>query len=74
MNGIRPGAILTEVSRAWVDDHPDWFGSVIARTPLGRPGEVEQIANAALWLLSEEANYVIGAIPDLSGAGSAHGP
>jgi NAD(P)-dependent dehydrogenase (short-subunit alcohol dehydrogenase family) len=40
---------------------------VIARTPLGRAGEVRDIATAALWLLSEEAKYVTGAILDVSG-------
>jgi NAD(P)-dependent dehydrogenase (short-subunit alcohol dehydrogenase family) len=67
VNCIRPGAILTEISKRWMTDHPDWLDSVIARTPLGRPGEVRDIATAALWLLSDEANYVTGAILDVSG-------
>jgi NAD(P)-dependent dehydrogenase (short-subunit alcohol dehydrogenase family) len=67
VNCIRPGAILTEISQRWMDDHPDWLDGVVARTPLGRPGEVRDIATAALWLLSDEANYVTGAILDVSG-------
>ena len=67
VNCIRPGVILTEISVRWMDDHPDWLPSVIARTPLGRAGEVRDIATAALWLLSDEANYVTGAILDVSG-------
>ena len=67
VNCIRPGAILTEISKRWMTDHPDWIDSVIARTPLGRPGEVREIATAALWLLSDEASYVTGAILDVSG-------
>lgn len=67
VNCIRPGAILTEISKRWMMDHPDWLDSVIARTPLGRPGDVRDIANAALWLLSDEANYITGAILDVSG-------
>jgi len=67
VNCIRPGAILTEISKRWMTDHPDWIDSVIARTPLGRPGEVRDIATAALWLLSDEASYVTGAILDVSG-------
>ena len=50
-----------------MDDHPEWLESVVARTPLGHPGEEDDIANAALWLLSEEAKYVTGAILDVSG-------
>jgi len=67
VNCVRPGAILTEISKRWMTDHPGWLDSVIARTPLGRPGEVRDIATAALWLLSDEANYVTGAILDVSG-------
>jgi NAD(P)-dependent dehydrogenase (short-subunit alcohol dehydrogenase family) len=67
VNCIRPGAILTEISERWMVEHPDWLDSVIARTPLGRPGQVRDIATAALWLLSDEANYVTGAILDVSG-------
>ena len=66
-NCIRPGAILTEISKVWMEDHPEWLESVVARTPLGHPGEEDDIANAALWLLSEEAKYVTGAILDVSG-------
>ena len=48
-------------------DHPDWLDSVIVRTPLGHAGEVRDIATAALWLLSDEAKYITGAILDVSG-------
>jgi NAD(P)-dependent dehydrogenase (short-subunit alcohol dehydrogenase family) len=67
VNCIRPGAILTEISKRWMADHPEWLDSVVARTPLGRPGEVRDIAAATLWLLSDEAKYVTGAILDVSG-------
>lgn len=67
VNCIRPGAIMTEISERWMTDHPDWLASVIAQTPLGRAGEVRDIATAALWLLSDEAKYVTGAILDVSG-------
>ena len=67
VNCVRPGAIMTEMNERWMTDHPDWLASVIARTPLGRAGEVRDIATAALWLLSDEAKYVTGAILDVSG-------
>ncbi len=67
VNCVRPGAIMTEMNERWMTDHPDWLVSVIARTPLGRAGEVRDIATAALWLLSDEAKYVTGAILDVSG-------
>ena len=67
VNCIRPGAILTEITRTWMEDHPEYLQSVMDRTPLGHPGEEEDIANAVLWLLSDEAKYVTGAILDVSG-------
>ena len=67
VNCVRPGAITTEMNERWMQDHPEWLASVIARTPLGRAGEVRDIATATLWLLSDEANYITGAILDVSG-------
>lgn len=67
VNCIRPGAIMTEMNERWMEDHPDWFDSVITRTPLGHAGEVRDIATATLWLLSDESKYVTGAILDVSG-------
>ena len=38
-----------------------------ASVPMQRGGEAEEIADAALWLLSDEASYVTGALLDVSG-------
>jgi NAD(P)-dependent dehydrogenase (short-subunit alcohol dehydrogenase family) len=67
VNCIRPGAILTEITRTWMETHPEYLESVMTRTPMGHPGEEEDIANAALFLLSDEAKYMTGAILDVSG-------
>ena len=67
VNCIRPGAILTEITRNWMDTHPEYLESVMARTPLGRVGEEADISSAALFLLSEESKYMTGAILDVSG-------
>lgn len=67
VNCVRPGAILTEITRNWMEDHPEYLTSVMERTPLGHPGEEDDIANATLFLLSDEAKYITGAILDVSG-------
>ena len=67
VNCVRPGATMTEMNERWMKDHPDWLDSVLKRVPLGRAAEVGEVANAALWLLSDEATYVTGAILDVSG-------
>lgn len=67
VNCLRPGATMTEMSVNWAKDHPEWVDWVMAQVPLKRPAEMEEIARAALWLLSDEASYVTGAILDASG-------
>ncbi len=67
VNCIRPGLIMTEGNQRWAADHPDWLPSVLERTPIGRAGELRDTATATLWLLSDEAQFVTGAILDVSG-------
>ena len=37
------------------------------QVPLGRAGEVDEVARTILWLLSDEASYVTGALVDVAG-------
>ena len=67
VNCMRPGVIMTEGNAQWDKDHPGWAGSMIARTPLGRAGGLHDAATATLWLLSDEAQFITGAILDVSG-------
>jgi len=46
---------------------PDRARKIADTIPAGRPGTAEEIANAVVWLLSDEASYVQGAILDVSG-------
>jgi NAD(P)-dependent dehydrogenase (short-subunit alcohol dehydrogenase family) len=38
-----------------------------ATAPIGRPGTAEEIAEAAVWLISDAASYVTGALLDVAG-------
>ncbi|NKB64258.1 MAG: SDR family oxidoreductase [Gammaproteobacteria bacterium] len=67
VNTLRPGATMTELSMDWARSNPEWLDGVIEQVPLGRPAEVPEIANAVMWLLSDESSYVTGAILDACG-------
>jgi 3-oxoacyl-[acyl-carrier protein] reductase len=57
VNAVAPGFTLTEMVLQMPQKILD---SMIAHTPLGRMGEPEDIANAYLFLASDEASYISG--------------
>ncbi len=65
VNAIRPGLIETEIHGS--GGEPDRARALGRSSPLGRPGTAEEIAEAAVWLLSDAASYVTGAILDVAG-------
>jgi NAD(P)-dependent dehydrogenase (short-subunit alcohol dehydrogenase family) len=65
VNAIRPGLIETEIHLA--SGEPDRARALGRSTPLGRPGKPDEVAEAALWLMSDAASYVTGAILDVTG-------
>jgi NAD(P)-dependent dehydrogenase (short-subunit alcohol dehydrogenase family) len=65
VNAIRPGMIDTEIHADSGD--PDRARKIADTIPAGRPGTAEEIAHAVIWLLSDGASYVQGAILDVSG-------
>jgi NAD(P)-dependent dehydrogenase (short-subunit alcohol dehydrogenase family) len=65
VNAVRPGMIDTEIHASGGD--PDRGRILGATSPMGRPGSAEEIAAAAIWLISDAASYVTGALLDVSG-------
>jgi NAD(P)-dependent dehydrogenase (short-subunit alcohol dehydrogenase family) len=65
VNAVRPGVIRTEIHQASGD--PARVERIGASAPLGRPGEPEEVARTILWLLSDEASYMTGALVDVTG-------
>jgi NAD(P)-dependent dehydrogenase (short-subunit alcohol dehydrogenase family) len=63
--GLRPGMIATEILE------PIGGAALMQQTaptiPLGRVGQPQEIAQAAIWLLSPAASYVHGTTIDVSG-------
>jgi NAD(P)-dependent dehydrogenase (short-subunit alcohol dehydrogenase family) len=66
VNSIRPGLIRTDLTAA-VFASPEVSADYASCTPLPRPGEVEDIANAAVFLLSDAASYVTGQVINVDG-------
>ena len=69
-NSINPGAINTPMLRASINrtENPEQYAQLMAeKAPLGRIGEPEDIANAALFLASDEAGFITGAELNVDG-------
>lgn len=59
VNAIAPGAIKTEINRAaW--EKEEAAQKLLQLIPYGRIGEPEDIGKAAVWLASDESDYVVG--------------
>jgi NAD(P)-dependent dehydrogenase (short-subunit alcohol dehydrogenase family) len=65
VNAVRPGIIDTEIHAS--GGLPDRARDLAHIIPMKRPGEPDEIADAVLYLLSNEASYVTGAILNVSG-------
>jgi NAD(P)-dependent dehydrogenase (short-subunit alcohol dehydrogenase family) len=70
VNAIAPGWIETEMSRQAMAGDPARKRRVLARTPLGRFGEPEDIGAATVYLCSPAAKFVTGAVLPVDGGAS----
>jgi NAD(P)-dependent dehydrogenase (short-subunit alcohol dehydrogenase family) len=68
VNSIRPGMVLTEMTEGRLKDAA-FRASIEATIPMRRVGEPQEIAEAILWLLSDEASFITGAMLDAAGGG-----
>jgi glucose 1-dehydrogenase len=59
VNAIGPGATVTPINRAWIDD-PVKREQVVSHIPMGRAGTSEEMAAVTAFLCSDEAAYITG--------------
>ena len=65
VNAVRAGHIYTGLHAS--GGEPDRVERVKSQVPMGRGGQPEEIAQAILWLLSDDASYTTGAFLDVAG-------
>jgi len=68
VNSIRPGMVLSEMTENRLKDQA-FRSRIEASIPMHRVGETHEIAEAVLWLLSDEASFITGAMLDAAGGG-----
>lgn len=60
VNAVGPGSIATDLFTAAVSANPAALDGVLARTPLGRAGEPDEIASVVKFLAGRESSYITG--------------
>jgi NAD(P)-dependent dehydrogenase (short-subunit alcohol dehydrogenase family) len=70
VNAIAPGWIATELTRGLVDD-ADRSAAILARTPMQRWGEPADVGGVAVFLCSQAARFITGAILPVDGGYAA---
>lgn len=65
VNAVRPGVIYTDIHAS--GGEPGRVDRVKDRVPMKRGGDALEVANAILWLLSDQASYTTGAFVDVTG-------
>jgi 3-oxoacyl-[acyl-carrier protein] reductase len=66
-NSVAPGAIYSPMLDSYYQDHAEEMRGFEQNHPLGRFGRCEEVANAVLFLASDQASYITGACLDING-------
>ncbi|HWK65211.1 MAG TPA: SDR family NAD(P)-dependent oxidoreductase [Rhizobiaceae bacterium] len=64
VNCVTPAAVRTAIFKQMTQEHIDFM---LSKIPIGRFGEVEEVASLITWLCSEECSFTTGAVFDISG-------
>jgi NAD(P)-dependent dehydrogenase (short-subunit alcohol dehydrogenase family) len=69
VNAVAPGTILTDRVREMQDEPggPEYLAAVSAQHPIGRLGEPAEVARAILFLASDDASFITGAVLPVDG-------
>ncbi|MDA0824123.1 MAG: SDR family oxidoreductase [Proteobacteria bacterium] len=67
VNAVCPGPVETPLVTKIIERQPEIVDAITEREPIGRMGQPEEIANAVVWLCSDEASFVVGAALPVDG-------
>jgi NAD(P)-dependent dehydrogenase (short-subunit alcohol dehydrogenase family) len=70
VNALCPGPFATEINRPLLDD-PEKYKAFVAKIPMGRWGELHEVAGAVVFLASNAASYVTGSALFVDGGWTA---
>jgi len=65
VNAVRPGIIDTEIHAS--GGQPDRVQRMAPQVPMQRAGTAEEVAQAVVWLLSDQSSYTTGSVLDVAG-------
>lgn len=72
INAVLPGMTRTPMIESWFESNPDIAKYVLRSMPGGKLGEPEQVARAAVWLCSDQADWVGGLSMIVDGGAMNH--
>jgi NAD(P)-dependent dehydrogenase (short-subunit alcohol dehydrogenase family) len=64
VNCVTPAAVKTPLFEQMTQQQIDWM---LSKIPIGRFGEIDEVASLVLWLASEECSFSTGGVFDISG-------
>lgn len=70
VNCIAPGFIATKMSATALNGDPERKQKVLSRTPMGRLGDPQDVANAAYFLASDDSTFITGTVVAVDGGNS----
>ena len=71
VNAIAPGYMRTELTRGFYEAGGPQIDQWNLMTPMGRPGEPEELAGAAVYLAADASSFVTGSILSIDGGYTA---
>lgn len=70
--GVAPGVVMTDLVKKGIAEGTANMDAYLRRTPMRRLGSVEEIAEAVLFLASDQAAYIVGEVMRVDGGWSAY--